>query len=349
MKKLILASTIAMMCLGANAFAEDDGYGNDIPSARQEGTVDDGYGNKLPAARQEGSVDDGYGNKLPADDEPEYKTYEEARGASNGTSSSNGAAYGGSATTAASGDASTITYPSPVLNFGIHFGFGLGFLAGYPTNDLFTQYMGKKDDWDSYSFDIGLGVKYRINELVTFAPEVNIGVGLSIREIGSGYDWIFKEYKVNENRAFINLNIPLVVRVTPIQYLFVEAGGRLNFNFGTNHSVDYTDADGNALMVYDSEKGEYVKYSEELDEWQVKTFIPSLVAGIGATFRTNNHDVEIGVRFNWDITGLEKDDKVDFFDEETGKYLADDNGKKLVVTNNTKWMSLQFYVNYFFL
>ena len=349
MKKLILASTIAMMCLGANAFAEDDGYGNDIPSARQEGTIDDGYGNKLPAARQEGTVDDGYGNKLPADDEPEYKTYEQARGASNGTSSSNGAAYGGSATTAASGDASAITYPSPVLNFGIHFGFGLGFLAGYPTNDLFTQYMGKKDDWDSYSFDIGLGVKYRINELVTFAPEVNIGVGLSIREIGSGYDWIFKEYKVNENRAFINLNIPLVVRVTPIQYLFVEAGGRLNFNFGTNHSVDYTDADGNALMVYDSEKGEYVKYSEELDEWQVKTFIPSLVAGIGATFRTNNHDVEIGVRFNWDITGLEKDDKVDFFDEETGKYLADDNGKKLVVTNNTKWMSLQFYVNYFFL
>ena len=322
MKKLILASTIAMMCLGANAFAEDDGYGNDIPSARQEGTIDDGYGNKLPAARQEGTVDDGYGNKLPADDEPEYKTYEQARGASNGTSSSNGAAYGGSATTAASGDASAITYPSPVLNFGIHFGFGLGFLAGYPTNDLFTQYMGKKDDWDSYSFDIGLGVKYRINELVTFAPEVNIGVGLSIREIGSGYDWIFKEYKVNENRAFINLNIPLVVRVTPIQYLFVEAGGRLNFNFGTNHSVDYTDADGNALMVYDSEKGEYVKYSEELDEWQVKTFIPSLVAGIGATFRTNNHDVEIGVRFNWDITGLEKDDKVDFFDEETGKYLA---------------------------
>ena len=349
MKKLILASTIAMMCLSANVFAEDDGYGNDIPSARQEGTVDDGYGNKLPAARQEGTVDDGYGNKLPADDEPEYKTYEQARGASNGTSSSNGAAYGGSATTAASGDASAITYPSPVLNFGIHFGFGLGFLAGYPTNDLFTQYMGKKDDWDSYSFDIGLGVKYRINELVTFAPEVNIGVGLSIREIGSGYDWIFKEYKVNENRAFINLNIPLVVRVTPIQYLFVEAGGRLNFNFGTNHSVDYTDADGNALMVYDSEKGEYVKYSEELDEWQVKTFIPSLVAGIGATFRTNNHDVEIGVRFNWDITGLEKDDKVDFFDEETGKYLADDNGKKLVVTNNTKWMSLQFYVNYFFL
>jgi hypothetical protein len=73
------------------------------------------------------------------------------------------------------------------------------------------------------------------------------------------------------------------------------------------------------------------------------------VAGIGGSFRTNNHDVEIGFRFNWDIVGLEKDDKVDFFDEETGKYLTDDNGNKLVVTNSTRWMSLQFYVNYFFL
>ena len=44
-----------------------------------------------------------------------------------------------------------------------------------------------------------------------------------------------------------------------------------------------------------------------------------------------------------------KDDKVDFYDGETGKFLTDDNGNKLVVTNSTKWMSLQFYVNYFFL
>ena len=40
MKKLFIASAIAMMCLSANAFAEDDGYGNDIPAARSEGTVD---------------------------------------------------------------------------------------------------------------------------------------------------------------------------------------------------------------------------------------------------------------------------------------------------------------------
>ena len=43
MKKLMIASAIALMCFSANAFAEDDGYGNDIPTAREEGTVDDGY------------------------------------------------------------------------------------------------------------------------------------------------------------------------------------------------------------------------------------------------------------------------------------------------------------------
>ncbi len=66
MKKLILASAIAMMCLSANAFAEDDGYGNDIPAARVEGTVDDGYGNKLPS------------------NGPEYKSFEDARSSSRG-------------------------------------------------------------------------------------------------------------------------------------------------------------------------------------------------------------------------------------------------------------------------
>jgi hypothetical protein len=333
MKKLILASTIAMMCLSANVFAEDDGYGNDIPAARQEGTVDDGYGNKLPAA----------------DDEPEYKTYEEARSGSNGTATYGTSTYGNTSNGTASSDASTISYPSPVLNFGIHFGFGLGFLAGYPTNDLYTEYMGKKDDWDNYSFDIGLVVKYRVNDFVTVAPEVNLGIGLSMREIGSGYDWRYKEYKVNENRAFINMNIPLVVRVTPIPYLFVEAGGRLNFNLGTGHSNDYTDKDGNPYMVYDSDKGEYVKYSEEREEWKVRTFIPSLVAGIGGTFRANNHDIEIGVRFNYDLLGLEKDDKVDFYDEELGMFVTNDKNEKLVVTNETKWLSLQFYFNYYFL
>lgn len=63
MKKLMIASAIAMMCFSANAFAEDDGYGNEVPSAWNDGTVDDGYGNKLPS------------------NQSEYKSFGEARAA----------------------------------------------------------------------------------------------------------------------------------------------------------------------------------------------------------------------------------------------------------------------------
>ncbi|MBQ7081224.1 MAG: PorT family protein [Fibrobacter sp.] len=306
MKKIMLASAIAFMCLSSNAFAEDDGYGNDIPPARTEGTVDDGYG-----------------NKLPANNEPEYKSYEDAR-ASSGSSASTDA---------------------PVFNIGFHLGFGFGNLLSYPSYPLYTEYMGKKEDWTNYSFDVGGIFKYRVNNLLMVVPEVNLGFGIMTRETESGRDWFFGDYKVSENRAFINVNVPVMARFTPIKYLYLEAGARLNFNFTTVHTQDITDKDGNPYEVCFA--GECKKLSDELEEWKVSSFIPSAVAGIGASFKYKNREFDVGIRFTWDLTGLEKDDKVDFFDPSEGKYLEDENGEKIVLKNNTKWMSFQFVLNYY--
>lgn len=311
MKKIILASTITMMCLCANVFAEDDGYGNDIPAARTEGTVDDGYGNKLPAAG-----------------ESEYKTYGEARSSSNGSSSAT-------------------STESPVLNVGLHLGFGFGSLLSYPSNPLYTEYMGKKEDWTNYSFDIGGIIKYRVNSLLTVTPEVNLGVGISTREIAAGYDWIYHDYKVSETRAFVNINVPIMARLTPLPFLYLEAGARLNFNMTTTHTQEITDKDGNPYQYYDWNTRQYKNLQEDLEEWKVNSFIPSLVAGIGASFKYKNRDFDVGIRFTWDLTGIEKDDKVDFLNGETGEFIKDDNGEKLVVNNNTKWMSFQFVLNYY--
>ena len=55
----------------------------------------------------------------------------------------------------------------------------------------------------------------------------------------------------------------------------------------------------------------------------------------------------MGIRFTWDLTGLEKDDKVDFYDPEEGDYLTNDDSEKVVLKNNTKWMSFQFVLNYY--
>ena len=311
MKKIILASTITMMCLCANVFAEDDGYGNDIPAARTEGTVDDGYGNKLPAAG-----------------ESEYKTYGEARSSSNGSSSAT-------------------STESPVLNVGLHLGFGFGSLLSYPSHPLYTEYMGKKEDWTNYSFDIGGIIKYRFNSLLTVTPEVNLGVGISTRDIAAGHDWYYRDYKVSETRAFVNINVPIMARLTPLPFLYLEAGARLNFNMTTTHTQEITDKDGNPYQYYDWNTRQYKNLQEDLEEWKVNSFIPSLVAGIGASFKYKNRDFDVGIRFTWDLTGIEKDDKVDFLNGETGEFIKDDNGEKLVVNNNTKWMSFQFVLNYY--
>ena len=311
MKKIMLASAIAFMCLSSNAFAEDDGYGNDIPPARSEGTVDDGYG-----------------NKLPANNEPEYKSFEEARASSYGSSSG-----------------SSTSTDAPVFNIGFHLGFGFGNLLSYPTYPLYTEYMGKKEDWTNYSFDVGGIFKYRVNNMLMVVPEVNLGFGIMTRETESGRDWFFGDYKVSENRAFINVNVPVMARFTPIKYLYLEAGARLNFNFTTVHTQDITDKDGNPYEVCFA--GECKKLSDELEEWKVSSFIPSAVAGIGASFKYKNREFDVGIRFTWDLTGLEKDDKVDFYDPEEGDFLENDDGEKVVLKNNTKWMSFQFVLNYY--
>lgn len=298
MKKLFIASAIAMMCLSANAFAEDDGYGNEIPAARSEGTIDDGYGNKLPS------------------NEPEYKSFDEAR-----SSARNG--------------------QRPKLQLGIHLGIGYGGIYDYPTDQDFLEDF-EENEWGGLSWDIGLVLKYRLNPLISFVPEVNLGVYYLSEEIkgSEAYDTYWKWYKVNDTRTLVNLNVPLALRLT-VPYVYLEAGARLNFNFVTSHDYEYTDENGNALEYYDREDGEYKKATQKADdEWKVKTFIPSLMAGLGTTFLVNGHECDLGVRVFWDLIGIEDKDKL-FYEVDDTRYLK-------VVEDTSKLFSVQFVFNYFF-
>lgn len=299
MKKLFIASAIAMMCLSANAFAEDDGYGNDIPAARSEGTVDDGYGNKLPSSN-----------------EPEYKSFEEARSSSN-----NG--------------------QRPKLQVGVHMGIGYAGFYDYPTDEDFIDEFGK-NEWGGLSFDLGIVLKYRLNPLISFVPEINFGVSYFSEEIkgSEGYDSYWKWYKVNDTRTLVNFNIPLALRLN-VPFVYLEAGARLNLNFVTSHDYEYTDENGNALQYYDREEGEYKNVTRKADdEWEVKTFVPSLMAGLGTTFLINGHEVDLGIRAFWDLTAIEEHDKL-FYETDDSRYLkAVDVGSKI--------FSIQFVLNYFF-
>ena len=274
MKKLMIASALAM-CLSANAFAEDDGYGNDIPPARQEGTVDDGYGNKLPE----------YGKS-------EYKSFEEARSSS------------GSRSTAQ-------------VRIGGHLGIGLGSYWDYPSE------MGD-NDWLGVTMDLGGVLKYQINSLVSVVPELNLGFNVTTREIARGNSWWYGDYRVEETRLLFNINIPLTLRISPIPAFYVEAGGRISFNLGTDHTRDYYDENNEKIEVPES-------YSK-LEKWKVSTFVPSVVAGLGASIA----QFDVGARLVLDLGGIEKD----------SKWITPDGDT--VFENNTKNWTIQLLMNYYF-
>lgn len=243
MKKLMIASAIAMMCFSANAFAEDDGYGNEVPSAWNDGTVDDGYGNKLPS------------------NQSEYKSFGEARAAAGNNQSRQ-------------------------FNIGGHFDLGVGGYWDYPK--------WQKNSWISVSFDLGGVFKYRINNLLSVVPELNLGFTHTSRNQGE-YDG----RDIDETRMLFNINIPVTARVTPIQHFYAEAGFRLNFNLATSHTMDLASSGD---YYYDDSR------SVDLDKWNASTVVPSIVVGLGGTIRSKNHDMDLGLRLVLDLTTIEGDD-----------------------------------------
>ena len=166
------------------------------------------------------------------------------------------------------------------------------------------------------AFDLGGVLKYRVNDMLAVVPELNIGFIHSSRKVAEGY-W-YGGYNINETRLLVNLNIPVTVRFTPVPYAYLEAGLRMNFNFATGHSLDASDQ--STGQTFDS---------ENLDTWEVKTFVPSVVAGLGGTIKVKNHEMDLGLRLNLDVSGIQKDNKY---------YGMEDNSKI--------W-NIQFVLNYY--
>ena len=309
MKKLFIASAIAMMCLSANAFAEDDGYGNDIPAARSEGTVDDGYGNKLPS------------------NEPEYKSFEEARSSSYGSPSKGSKKNDNQRT-----------------RFGLHLGIGFASLANYPTDKDFVRQYGE-NEWLGVSGDIGLIIKFPLNPILSFVPELNFGMTYLSEEIkgAGGNDYYWGEYKVDDAKTLYNINIPLMLRLQA-PFVYLEGGARLSFNIDTDHEYEYKYPDGTKIKYIDKNGEEKTLKRDAEDEWKVKTFIPSVVAGIGTTFFASGLQCDLGLRFIWDLRGVEEKDKEVYAFEVDNKnyYVAK------LVENESSLFSIQLVFNVFF-
>ena len=208
---------------------------------------------------------------------------------------------------------------SNVFRFGGHFGGGVGFYWDYPSE------LGD-NDWLGVVFDLGVLFKYPINNLFAIVPEVNFGFNMTSRKVGDG-SVRFSDYSVNESRTLLDVNIPLMLRCTPVQYFYVEAGVRLNFNLATWHSLqeNYDNSD-----LYNDK-------SRDLDEWKVNAFVPSLVFGLGGSVNSHGHDLDVGLRLVLDVRGIEKENKLYDYD-----YMKS-------IENNSKIIAVQFIFNYYFI
>ena len=202
------------------------------------------------------------------------------------------------------------------FHFGVHVGMGFGSYWDYPSDLL------GKNDWFNVGFDLGCAFNTRINRYLSVVPELNFGMVISSRDLGDD---------VSENRGAYGINIPVAVRFTPTRQFYLEAGARMAFNFASSHTYSGSDALGRTVSISASETDGFV--------WEAKTFIPSLIFGLGGTFKVNSHhDIDVGARFNLDVGGIEKHDDIYF--------IVDDQWKS--VKNKTKVWNIQIVVNYYF-
>lgn len=226
--------------------------------------------------------------------------------------------------------------PEALARFGVHFGIGTTGYWDYP-----PQFLVGSDDWGGVAVDLGGVFKLNINETVNFLLELNLGLNATEREI-SQKSTRHGVYSQVESRTIYKLSMPLLLRIKPLDFLFVDAGVQFNSNLASFSGKEYKDEKGNSIA---SPKADLV-------EWKVKGETTSLVFGLSL----GNHMGELGARFVLDMDRIHKNDKIVFYDDGDEIYLYDDyvkqsSGNKtatpFVTENKTKIWSLQFVVNYY--
>ena len=224
--------------------------------------------------------------------------------------------------------------PNPILNFGVHVGIGTAQYWDCP-----PAFLVGKDDWGGLAVDLGGVMKFNINEVINFLTELNIGLNTVSRDIVRSHTR-YGYYTQQETRTILKTDVPFLLRVKPKDFIFVDVGAQLNFNFWYTNTKEYKD-----------EYGQSIRVNGDVEKWDVKTHVTSLVFGFGIGGRIG----DMGVRFILDLDRINKNDRIVYYDDGEEITLIEDakniNGRDRVLTsmdNKTKMWSVQFVVNYYF-
>ena len=144
-------------------------------------------------------------------------------------------------------------------------------------------------DWGA-GFLVGPEVKYNFNPMISLIS----GLELDYRRMSYDYhvdynrdiDPDLRNYDVTETTSFMYLDVPVLLRVNPVSFFFVEAGFILGLNLSSNNVMEY--------------EGESI--SDDVSK-STKAFEFDLACGLGFTVFS---ELDLGFRAVFGMTSMSK-------------------------------------------
>ncbi len=153
--------------------------------------------------------------------------------------------------------------------------------------------VGGADDLNQVNVDFGGSMRIYIMPMVALAPEVN----LSIRNFAQSYgadQFMGYYYEFDDSFTELLLDVDVLGRFEPLPFLYAEGGLKLGIGMGSFYSDEW--------VRYDYKGGQRLgSGSYDVGEWESNSFVAALVLGFGGNVKSHGQDVDVGLRFSWDL------------------------------------------------
>lgn len=198
------------------------------------------------------------------------------------------------------------------LHVGMHLGIGYAGVWGselahgiYLTNGTLEE--GDKDPYAGtfgMMGDIGIVINYHLGSLFSIVPEVNVRIINYSKESEIWKLRVIDEYgnfkeiaPLDENMMIVDVNVPLILRITPTPSFFIDLGADLNMNVSSKYTLSNNDYD------YEEDIGGY---------WATEQFKWGGIFGLGTTLSISESlYLDVGGRLVVDMSRIEKNQLVD--------------------------------------
>lgn len=198
------------------------------------------------------------------------------------------------------------------LHMGMHLAIGYAGIWGselahgiYLTSGTLEE--GDKDPYvgnTGVMGELGFALNYHLGRLFSLVPEVNVRFIDYFKESEAWFLVVYDQYgtitdvaALEENMLLVDINVPIILRVTPVPVFFIDLGVELNVNVSSKFTLSNDDYD------YEEDMGGY---------WATETFKWGVVFGLGTTQSlAENMFFDIGARVVVDMSRIEKEQLVD--------------------------------------